>query len=232
MFSNESFWDIDDQHEETIRNERLLLIPKEICELEIEAEQAKEELDYLEILRARQHQKLFKIYDEYIRHCDSSQYPEYEKMLKRAGNIRVDVFSELENQVLRIKMDFLLPIYHKTKNMKFAYYTALQDIYQKHLIDKLIQNRRELPNFKEAEKVFVLIVQYFSNDIISDLDNRFHSFIFNALRSAQITPDDRWQKLSYMEDGRKTNQKPYTEIFVGDFKKLTTIINFSQQVLL
>lgn len=230
MTHSESFWDEEESEETRIQesfHERLMLVPKTIEELEMEVLQTKEQLDYLEILRAREHQKLMKVYREYNRYFDPEQFPEYENLLKASEEHVIDVASIYENQVLKITFDFLLPVYLKNNNTKLAYYLALQDIYQKELILKLNESKRLLPNFTSTEKVFVLIVQYFSSNLISDLDNRFHSFIFNALRSAQITPDDRWQKLSYMEEGRKTEKKPYTEIFVGDYKMVSDIISLS-----
>lgn len=229
MSSSESFWEETESNLNEKRNDNLMLVPKRLEDIELEVEQAKEQLDYLEILRARQHKKLIDTYDEYIKFCDSSLYPEYENMLNRIGDASINVSSELGGKFLRIKLDFLLPIYHKTKNTKMAYYVALQDVYQKRLILKLITHRKELPNFTSSDKVFVLIVQYFNNNMISDLDNRFHSFIFNALRSAKITPDDRWQKLAYMEDGRKTLRQPHTEIFVGDYREFSSIIHLSNK---
>lgn len=222
----ESFWEkeIGDVSEET--NTRVL-ISKSMEDLEIEVIQAKEYLDHIETIRAKQHQFLLKVQEEYVHFCDSTQYPEYEKILTRIGHMEIELSSELENQVLKIRLNYLLPNYPKTKNIKIAYYRALQEIYQFPLQRKLVLQRDQLPNFIDEEKAFVLIVQYFNNNNITDLDNRFHSFIFNVLRNSHITPDDRWQKLSYMEDGRKTEQKPYTEIFVGSYKLLNKIIELS-----
>jgi hypothetical protein len=214
----ESFWDEKDESSEQILNEHLILIPQKIKDLENDVIDTKEQLDYIEFIRAKQHEKLLKIQNEYIQYADGQQYSEYKKMLNRIGNIGIEVSSVLDNQVLKIDMDFLLPVYHKTKNIKIAYYNALRDIYQRGLIIKLNHHRAELPNLTECKKVFVLIVQYFKNNNITDLDNRFHSFIFNALRSSGVISDDRWQKLAYMEDGRHTIQKAKTEIYVGDYE--------------
>lgn len=227
MTKEESFWEENKIDQIVDLNDDLLFIPKRLTEIEHEVEQRKEELDYLELLRARQHKKLIDIQEEYKLHCDPIQYPEYEKMLRKAGKMVIDVSSIFDDQVLKIDLDFLLPIYHKTKNMKIAYYTALQDIYQRELILKLNHHKNELPNFYENPKVFVLIIQHFNNNNITDLDNRFHSFIFNALRSVRIISDDRWQRLSYMEDGRITEEKPNTEIFIGDYQNLVDILKLS-----
>ena len=227
----ESFWDEETDLEELppSLNEDLILISKNIAEIELEVEQAKEQLDYLEILRARQHQILYKLQDEYIKNFDVTQYPDHDKIQKHIGKTFIEVSSIKEQQILKIKLDFLLPIYPKTKNTKFAYFTALEEIYKSRLIMELSLKRNFLPDFSNSDKVFVLIVQYFNNNTISDLDNRFHSFIFNALRSARITPDDRWQKLSYMEDGRHTKETPCTEIYVGEYKNMFEIIIASKK---
>lgn len=226
MSYEESFWEEEIEEVNKEINNRVL-ISKSIEDLEKEVVQAKEYLDYIETIRAKQHQVLLRVEDEYIHFYDGTQYEEYEKMLERIGHMHIELSSEFENQVLKIRLDYLLPIYPKTKNIKIAYYRALQEIYERPLQRKLILQRDQLPNFSEEEKTFVLIVQYFNNNNITDLDNRFHSFIFNVLRNSRITPDDRWQKLSYMEDGRKTDQQPYTEVFIGSYKIINKILKLS-----
>lgn len=228
--SGESFWDdneiIHEELQDDDLNDELLLIPKRISELVTAVEQAKEQLDYIEILRARQHQQLMNLHEEYINFTDSSNQLDYESLYKRIGKNLIEVTS-LNDNILKITMDFLLPIYPKTKSTKFEYFTVLNEIYRERLVGILLHNRQSLPNFENSDKVFVLIVQYFSNNKLTDLDNRFHSFIFNALRSARITPDDSWQKLSYMEDGRKTEGSAYTDIFVGHYEDILDIIKHS-----
>lgn len=228
--AGESFWAENDtttkEEVQTNLNDDLLLIPKKISELVTQVEQAKEQLDYLEILRARQHQQLMNLQEEYVNFADSN-HAEYEKIKKQIGKSLIEVTSEHDG-ILKITLDFLLPIYPKTKSTKLEYYTVLHEIYRERLVSLLLQNRNKLPNFENSDKVFVLIVQYFNNNNRTDLDNRFHSFIFNALRSARMTPDDSWQKLSYMEDGRKTEGKAYTEILVGNYDDLFSIIQSSR----
>ncbi|MEQ2529105.1 hypothetical protein WMO40_20735 [Bacillaceae bacterium CLA-AA-H227] len=230
MSSEQSFWGNIESEVLKENNNGKILFSKNIEELEKEALQAKEHLDYLEIVKARQHQILLNIENEYIKYCDARQYSEYEDMLKRIGHMQIELSSELENQILKIRLDYLLPIYHKTKNIKIPYYRALQEVYENPIIQKIYREQYRIPNFLNEEKVFVLIVQYFSNNKITDLDNRFHSFIFNALRSCRIISEDSWSKLSYMEDGRKTDEKPHTEIFVGSYYNLSKIIEYSYKV--
>lgn len=237
---SESFWETPDEAMEQQEintgkqndikiNDHLFLIPKSISELEKAAIKARTQLEHIEILRAEQINQLFLIENEYAKYSNPTQYNEYEKMLKKVGKIGYVVNPVMDSKVIQIKMDFLLPIYHKTKNVKLAYYNALQEIYQRELIKLLVEKRNDLPNFAKSEKVFVLIVQHFNNNIPTDLDNRFHSFIFNALKNSLITPDDKWQRLSYMEEGRRTSGKPYTDIYIGERKDLESIISISQR---
>lgn len=227
----ESFWhdEIDEIESDTSLNDDLYFVPKKITELQREIESTKEQLDYLEILRAKQHQLLNKLQDEFVKHVNFSNHPEYKTAFLKKEEHLIELSSDPAQQILKLRFNYLLPIYHKTQNIKFEYYTVLNELYRETLVEKLIHERMNLPTFNDSEKVFVLIVQYFHNNTISDLDNRFHSFIFNALRSARIIPDDRWQKLSYMEDGRQTNGQSTTEIFVGNYENMVTILQESQK---
>ncbi|WP_019156862.1 hypothetical protein [Robertmurraya massiliosenegalensis] len=235
MPSEDSFWDESETIKDNKKNKshnrkhEILLVPKTIEQLERTSIKALEQLEYIEILRAEQYKILQNVEEEYSRYNDPTLHPEYKNMMKETGMITYEISTELKDKVLKIKTNFLLPVYKKTKNIKLAYYNTLQDIYQMPLIKLLVQNRKDLPNFSNSDKVFILIVQHFGNNIITDLDNRFHSFIFNALRASLIIPDDNWKNLSYMEDGKKTSGKPYTEIFVGNNENMIDIINLSNK---
>lgn len=227
----ESFWDLEEAEtdDDSYLDEGLIFIPKQTADFIKEVEEAKEQLDYLEILRARQHKQLFKLQDDFKQYAGKALLDDKSRELLLENSL-FEAAAVPGKKILKLRMNFLLPIYPKNKNTKFAYYTALQETYQEKIISELITKRDHLPNFEKSEKVFVLIVQYFKNANITDLDNRFHSFIFNALRSARITPDDRWQNLAYMEDGRPADKEPFTEVYVGDYGNFEDIIEVSKHI--
>lgn len=225
----ESFWDDDvstsDDKDATVY-EQVFLIPKNINDLEKEVEMTKEELDYIEILRARKYKQLIDIQQQYSNNMVYSDHPQYNNLLKsKKGKSVIEVSSLNEGKILKLRLDFLLPIYQKIKTSKFSYYETLQNIYREEITKCLFKEKNRIPNFIEAEKVFVIILQYFKNNIISDLDNRFHSIVFNSLRSARIIPDDSWRNLSYMEDGKHTKESAYTEIYICDYREKLQLLS-------
>lgn len=223
----ETFWGTEEAETQVTANlnDDLFLNPTRVSDLEKEIEQVKENLDYMEIIRARQIERLISLQEDYAAHMNIQQYQEYQKFLKDKGDTQIEL-SEPVKGILKIQLNYLLPHYPKTKNTKLAYYVALTEVYQTDIVKKLTESKNMLPNFKQSDKVFILIVQYFKSNLITDLDNRFHSFIFNSLRSAQIIPDDRWQRLAYMEDG-KMSEENRTEIFVGDYERAKDIFTLA-----
>lgn len=226
----ETFWGSNENEKEKTDklNEDLFLKPTRVSDLEKEIELIKENLDYMEIIRARQIERLVSLQEDYAAHMNPQQYQEYLNFLKVKGKSMI-ALSEPETGILKVELNYLLPHYPKTKNTKLAYYVALSEVYQTDLIRKLTETKHMLPNFKKSEKVFVLIVQYFKSNMITDLDNRFHSFIFNALRSAQVIPDDRWQRLSYMEEGRIA-ESTKTEIFIADYERVHEVLHIANKL--
>lgn len=129
----------------------------------------------------------------------------------------------IEEDILKIEMKGFLPFI--TKEHKYQvkdYYRQLRDHYIPRL-NYAIQKRK--PNVK-FDNAFVLIIQYFPNLVIRDLDNQFKSFIFNSLRATQIIEGDSWQTLSYMEAGGLDKSNPRTNIYVCHKKKLHSVLNF------
>lgn len=130
---------------------------------------------------------------------------------------------------VELRMDLILPYYSKNVTNRVTYYSALKKSYQQPIVEKL-RSLQTVIDFKD-EKCFVLISQYFTNMIIRDLDNRFHSLIFNGLRSSNLISDDDWNKLSYMENGYyTTSDKPFTNILIGYEKDLIKMIDYNSKI--
>lgn len=136
-----------------------------------------------------------------------------------------------ETEILNITMDFSLPHYPKNINMKMKYYEVLSYVYKYQLRDHLqaAYEKSNMPNFKE-DKIFILITHYFKNNKVADLDNRFHSFIFNALRAAHIIRGDSWTDVAYMENGLPSNRGiNYTTVTISRYEEMINCIKFIQQ---
>jgi hypothetical protein len=227
----ESFWESEQIEIESNTEEHtndLFFIPYSLNDLEMEIEEAKDYLDNIELIRAQQFRRLINLQEKYIVHMDTKQYQDYERIVKKKGRTLIELDQPIP-KILRITLNYLLPYYPKSLKNKLSYYTALIDVYQQDLADKLYSSRYEIPNFKESNKVFVLILQYVKSNKIIDLDNRIHSFIFNALRSAQITLDDKWQKLAYMEEGR-AGEEEKTEIYICDYGRIHEVLHFLNEI--
>lgn len=138
--------------------------------------------------------------------------------------INVELITYKDKQFVEVTMDFLLPHYVKNVQNKLRYYHILNTAYKFHLSERL--KELNLHNFKN-EKVFVQIVQYMKGNQKIDLDNRFHSFIFNALRAAHLINDDSWRDIAYMENGfTSKNGKSYTTILISKYSDLAIAIQY------
>jgi hypothetical protein len=135
----------------------------------------------------------------------------------------------IEDNIIKITMNGHLPFIKKEHKMDTKeYFWKLRDHYTPRL-NRAIQRRN--PNISFSEKAFVLIMQYFPNDKIRDLDNQFKSFIFNSLRSTQIVKDDRWQSLSYMDVGLIDRENSRTEIYVTSFRNIQKLLSLTNIII-
>jgi len=68
--------------------------------------------------------------------------------------------------------------------------------------------------FKKAK---IFIQHFYNNNVITDLDNRNHKYIIDAIRMAQIIEDDSWQNVSLDISGY-IDDKSHVQVFVVDDK--------------
>lgn len=188
-------------------------------------ENIKEELDVIELLRTRLLGSLQE-YREMLFKCKEREVlGEYiEDLIKSAndGTIEAEVLSE---EIVKLSFHFKLPHYPKTLKNKATYYDMLLTYYHKKMFNALEKVKSEWPSFQN-EKVVVYIKSFYKDKSIRDLDNRFHSFIFNSLRYSQLIEDDGWQYLSYMEEGfLSSNGNEYVEIYISRKENFIKIIS-------
>lgn len=131
----------------------------------------------------------------------------------------------VKGNIIKIKMNGLLPfINNEHKIDSKVYFRELRDHYVPRL-NRAIQKRN--PNIAFLEKAFVLILQYFPNNRVRDLDNQFKSFIFNSLRFSQIIKGDSWQSVSYMDLGKFDENYSRTEIYISSFAEIKKVLEIA-----
>lgn len=88
-----------------------------------------------------------------------------------------------------------------------------------------------VPAIKQADKVeayekaFVLIKVFFPNRKPKDLDNLEIKFVLDAIRYAQLVPDDSWDHLTYLPLGFCDPTSPRTELLVTNWDKVESSLH-------
>jgi hypothetical protein len=182
-----------------------------------------QELDYYKKALMNAESMRINLTEAYLRFQSWTDLDRIGPVIDFDEEIRCDV---VEDNIIKLSMNGHLPFIKKEDKLDLKeYYWKLRDHYIPRL-NRVIQRRN--PNIKFQEKAFILIVQYFLNNKIRDLDNQFKSYIFNSLRSTQIINGDSWQSVSYMDIGQLDENHSRTEIYVSsisDIQKVLKIAN-------
>jgi len=186
-------------------------------------ETIKEELDTIELLKNRLMLELQENRELILTSKDRDISNEFVEELLHSANDGLIEAEVIEEKIVKLTFHFKLPHYPKTLKNKINYYDMLLTYYHKKIFNALKEVKSEWPNFQK-EKVVVYIKSFYKDNSIRDLDNRFHSFIFNSLRYSTIIHDDSWEFLSYMEEGfTSDNELNYVNVYISrksDFKNL------------
>src|SRR5699024_278897 len=91
------------------------------------------------------------------------------------------------------------------KNMKSYIEWCTYNLYQPEIKGTPFQNAR------------IFIQHFYKNNIISDLDNRNHKYIIDALRLGRIIKDDSWQNISLDISGHLDN-KEHIKVYIIEEK--------------
>jgi len=199
---------------ETSKSKSQTTHTKEKQELEEELYEIEKNIEQLETVKASLQRRRIKLENEIL-------FLNEETNVNRVFSCCVVSYKKAT--LLTITMPFRLPIYKKITGKKYDYYRILNHSYMVPMIEKL-KTIHTLPKF---EKVFVLISHYTSNDVILDTDNRFHSFIFNALRSTKVIVDDNHSRLNYMENGAVVDGVEAVRVVVCDVENLLKAIDYN-----
>lgn len=130
-------------------------------------------------------------------------------------------FQELSiegNLVYQFDYEGTLPLYMKNK----PYEDKIRAYYQGAMIEAL--EGRSLLKFDQA---FIYVCHFFSNLQIRDLDNRNRRHLINAIRSAQIIEDDRWEFIEIMDSGYLDFQKRNRiELFITSHENAMNLVEY------
>lgn len=202
---------------------------KEVAE---RLENLKSSLDAIEIIKGNIIEEMFELHRHYNENSEIQHTEEYRAEKEKLDALMVkpstaEMIEEID--ALKITLNYNLLHYPKVKVNKIELYEMIRKVYVADMQYAILGNP-DSKSYYDSEKVFVLIKQHFPNKIVRDLDNQFHSFIFNALRSTQTVSEDNWKKLSYMEDGvLSLDKEPKTEIFICDFSNMISLFEYIQQ---
>lgn len=131
----------------------------------------------------------------------------------------------LNDDVLLIHMDHLLPMINDENLRQKRYFNELRNYY----VNTMAHSIKPLNTNFANEKVFVAIVQYYPTQVIRDIDNHFIKFIFNSLRYSGVIEDDNFTNIYYMMlgtlDTKKSSDTGYTEIYVTDKTNMNNVLN-------
>ena len=130
-------------------------------------------------------------------------------------------FQELSiegNLVYQFNYEGTLPLYMKNK----SYEDKIRAYYQGAMIEAL--EGRSVLKFDQA---FIYVCHFFSNLQIRDLDNRNRRHLINAIRSAQLIEDDRWELIEIMDSGYLDPQKRnHIELFITSRENAMNLVEY------
>ena len=200
-------------------------------ELAERLENLKSSLDAIEILKGNILEEMFELHRHYNENSDLQDTEEFRVEKDKLDALMTKPSSaEMIEEVdaLKVTLNYNLLHYPKVKTNKIELYEMIRKVYVADMQFAILGNP-DSKSFYDNDKVFVLIKQHFPNKIVRDLDNQFHSFIFNALRSTQTISEDNWQKLTYMEDGvLSLNKEAKTEIFICNNSNMFSLLKYLQ----
>lgn len=113
--------------------------------------------------------------------------------------------------VLQFRYEGALPLYKDKKADYIAlirkyYFQSTVQTYHLPAIEGLIQG-----------KATILIQHIFKNNAVRDLDNRNRKYIIDAIRFAEIIPDDNFRNLSIFEEGLVDDgpmSSPFVNVYI------------------
>lgn len=185
-----------------------------------ELEEHKEELDAIEIMRAKAYNRVSKLSWD-LQRLDKTLPDGLESEIKKMGQTEIEV---IQPDMIKLTLNYRIPYYDKTLKNKMRYYKLAKYFYGSEIVSRLREQEDNIKKFTSDEKTVILIKSFYKYNELADLDNRFHSFIINAIRHSLIIEDDSWREIDIIESGEisKTG-KEYGEVWITRKSNLNKI---------
>ncbi|MCZ1268416.1 MULTISPECIES: hypothetical protein [Paenibacillus] len=134
---------------------------------------------------------------------------------EQMGNVRVIETLDQQSYILHFSLPGILPHYQVEQRDKRVVRKQIRE--SKEYYNRLFFDlSSSLPARYSYKKAFIYIIQFFSDRVIRDFDNRERKYVFDALRAALVIKDDNWQNMSVCESGEYDQGNPHTEIFISE----------------
>lgn len=143
----------------------------------------KELLRYIEKLKSDVMGRILELDDNAVLPPLSTVYPGAKAKPKQVNGYAVFQFS----------YEGVLPLYQQDRD----YRAAIRHYYFRATFEAYERNDANVTFNKAA----VLIIHYFKDKIVRDLDNRNRKFLLDAIRQTGLIRDDSWRDLAVMEEG-------------------------------
>jgi hypothetical protein len=145
---------------------------------------------------------------------------------KRNGDIPAGAYGEhaevLSDGVIKVTIPELIPPYSvNTYDLNKKLRSRITGMVVKALFP--------LQGQIQINDALLLIVHFFPNKRISDLDNRANKYFIDGIRYSRLIPDDSWMHFSFMTMGALDKKRPHSDLYLFDMEKQQNI--FHQWIL-
>ena len=123
--------------------------------------------------------------------------------------------------VIQFSYEGALPLYQQAG----AYRAAVRYYYFRATFEAYDRNAVNITFNKAA----VLIIHYFKDKLVRDLDNRNRKFILDAIRQTGLIQDDSWRDLAVMEEGFHDPHKDHVQAYVVAREHFTDFLIYMEQ---
>lgn len=153
---------------------------------------------------------------------------QFQEEKQRNGDVPSGAYGEhaeiLSDGVIKVTIPELIPPY------SVQTYDIEKDLrlHIKKMVVKALLPIQEQVNITEG---LLLIVHFFPNKVIRDLDNRANKYLVDGIRYSRIIPDDSWTHLSFLVMGAVDRENPRTELYLFDAeKRLDMLLKWIEEI--
>ncbi|WP_046176728.1 RusA family crossover junction endodeoxyribonuclease [Domibacillus indicus] len=123
--------------------------------------------------------------------------------------------------VFQFSYEGTLPLYQQDGK----YRSAVRYYYFRATFEAYDRNASDLTFSRAA----VLIIHYFKDRFVRDLDNRNRKFLLDAIRQTGLIQDDSWRDLAVMEEGYHDPHKDHVQAYVLAREHLADFLTYMER---